>query len=188
MKKKLRKEVIEKRNSLPSLERKKKDVHIMKKLLTLPEFKKAHTLLFYASFRTEVNTIDMIKESLKIGKRVVLPKVDKDRHRLNLYEIKDIGELIPGDSGIPEPFLPDAKFVNVNDIDLMIIPGTGFDYSGNRLGYGAGYYDAFLSDMHEKIPLIALAYEEQLVQSIPSEPHDIKVDIIVTDKQVIKFT
>jgi len=187
MKKRLRKEIIEKRNSLPLFERKKKDLRIMKKLFTLPEFKKAHTLLFYASFRTEVNTIDMIKESLKIGKRVVLPKVDKDRHRLNLYEIKDTGELIPGYSGISEPFLPDAKFVNVNDIDLMIIPGTGFDYSGNRLGYGAGYYDAFLSDMHEKIPLIALAYEEQLIDSIPPEIHDIKVDIIVTDKQVIKI-
>ncbi|MBM4141538.1 MAG: 5-formyltetrahydrofolate cyclo-ligase [Nitrospira sp.] len=187
MKKKLRKEIIEIRNSIPSLERKKKDLRIIKKLITMPEFKKAYTVLFYASFRTEVNTIDMMKESLKMGKRVVLPKVDKDRHKLNLYEIKDTGELSLGYSGIPEPFLSDERLIDINDIDLMIIPGIGFDYSGNRLGYGAGYYDALLFSMHEKIPLIALAYEEQLVQSIPSEHHDIKVDIIVTDKQVIKI-
>ncbi|MDH5203095.1 MAG: 5-formyltetrahydrofolate cyclo-ligase [Nitrospirota bacterium] len=188
MKKKLRKEIIEIRNSIPSLERKKKDLRIMKKLFTIPEFKKAQTVLFYASFRTEVNTIGMMKESLKMGKRVVLPKVDKDRHKLNLYQIKDAGELSPGYSGIPEPFLPNERLININEVDLVIVPGAGFDYSGSRLGYGAGYYDALLSNMQKKIPFIALAYEEQLVQSIPSELYDVKVNMIITDKQVIKIT
>ncbi len=188
MKKKIRKNVIEKRNSLPPIERKKKDLCIMEKLFTLPEFKKAHNVLFYASFRTEVSTVNMIKESLKMGKRVVLPKVDKDSHRLILYQIKNTGELSPGYKGIPEPFLADERLIDLNDIDLIVIPGTGFDYSGNRLGYGAGYYDILFSEIHEKIPFIALAYEEQLVESIPAELHDVKVDMIITDKQVIKIT
>ncbi|MEW6215152.1 MAG: 5-formyltetrahydrofolate cyclo-ligase [Nitrospirota bacterium] len=183
----LRREVLEKRDSIPPSERKKKDVLIRHKLFSMPEFKEVNTILFYASFRTEVETISMIKESLKMGKRVVVPKVDKERHRLRLYEIKDVSELSSGYMGIPEPSLLDERLVNLDDIDLVIIPSVVFDYSGNRLGYGAGYYDILLSEMKRKIPFIALAYEEQIVDSIPSELHDVKVDIIITDKQVIKI-
>ena len=113
------------------------------------------------------------------------PKVDKNKHKLILYEIKDVVELSPGYMGIPEPSSGDDRLVNLGEVDLVIIPGAAFDYSGNRLGYGAGYYDILLSEGKRKIPIIALAYEEQLVDSIPSETHDVKVDIIVTDKRVI---
>ena len=162
-----------------------KDALIKERLFYLPEFIAAKTVFFYASFRSEVETLSMIKESLKIAKRVVLPRVDKKRHRLMLYEIKDISELSPGYMGIPEPSLFDERLINLDDVELVIIPGAAFDNSGNRLGYGAGYYDILLSEGKRKVPVIALAYEEQLVDSIPSETHDVKVDIIVTDKRVI---
>jgi 5-formyltetrahydrofolate cyclo-ligase len=67
----------------------------------------------------------------------------------------------------------------------VIIPGAGYDTSGNRIGYGGGYYDKLLSELTNKIPIIAPAYEEQVVDSIPEEPHDIKVHMIVTDRRVI---
>jgi 5-formyltetrahydrofolate cyclo-ligase len=187
MKKLLRKKVLGKRDSIPPSERKKKDALIMQSLFNLHEFKTAKTILFYASFRTEVDTFNIIEESLKMGKNVLVPKVDKERHRLRLYEIKSLRELSTGYMGIPEPSLPDKRLRELNDADLIIIPGVGFDLSGNRLGYGAGYYDILLSDM-KKVPFIALAYEEQLIDAIPSEMHDVKVDIIVTDEQVIKVT
>jgi 5-formyltetrahydrofolate cyclo-ligase len=75
--------------------------------------------------------------------------------------------------------------MNINDADIVIIPGAGFDASGNRIGYGGGYYDRLLSGLQKEIPVIAPAYEEQVVDSILSEPHDIKVQIIVTDRRVI---
>lgn len=187
MKKFLRNKVLEKRDSISPSERKRKNALIKHRLLNLQEFKMAKAILFYTSFRTEVNTICMIEESLRMGKVVLVPKVDKERHRLRLYEIKDIKELSPGYMGIPEPSLPDERLRETNDIDLVIIPGVGFDLSGNRLGYGAGYYDILLSDIKKKVPFIALAYKEQLVDSIPSEMHDIKVDLIITDEQVIKI-
>lgn len=187
MKKTLRKEALQKRNAIPLLERKRKDALIMRTLFSMSEFEKSHTIFFYVSFRTEVDTISMIKESLARSRRVVVPKVDKEKQRLVLYEIKDTGELSPGYLGIPEPFLEHDRITDINDVDLVIVPGAGFDYSGNRLGYGAGYYDALLSTMQKKVPFIALAYEEQLIDSIPSELHDINVDMIVTDKQVIKI-
>jgi 5-formyltetrahydrofolate cyclo-ligase len=188
MKKLFRKKVLEKRDSIPPSERIKKDALIKHRLFNLQEFKTAKTILFYASFRTEVDTINIIEESFEIGKTVLVPKVDKERHRLRLYEIKNLRELSTGYMGIPEPSLPDKRLREHNDVDLIIIPGVGFDLSGNRLGYGAGYYDILLADMKKKVPFIALAYEEQLIDAFPSEMHDMKVDIIVTDEQVIKIT
>lgn len=186
-KKTLRRKTRERRNTLSSSERSKNDALIKRRLFNIQEFKEANTVCFYVSFRTEVDTIRMIEETLKIGKRVLVPKVDTERRQLRLYEIKEIGELSPGHMGIPEPSLPDERLRNINDASLFVIPGVGFDLSGNRLGYGAGYYDMLLSAMEKKVPLIALAYKEQLLASIPSEPHDVKVDIIVTEEGTIKI-
>jgi 5-formyltetrahydrofolate cyclo-ligase len=188
MKKILRKKVLERRDSIPPSLRKKKDILIKQKLFCLPEFRTAKAILFYASFRTEVDTTGMIEESLRMGKTVFVPKVDKIGHLLRLYETKDLRELSPGYMGIPEPSLPDQRVREIKDVDLVIVPGACFDRFGNRLGYGAGYYDILLSDVKKKIPFIALAYEEQLIDLIQSENHDVRVDIIVTDDEVIKVS
>jgi 5-formyltetrahydrofolate cyclo-ligase len=84
--------------------------------------------------------------------------------------------------------LPDERIIAIDDIDLAIVPGAAFDYSGNRLGYGAGYYDSLLAERKRKMLVIALAYEEQIVDSIPPEEHDVQVDMIVTDKRVIRIS
>lgn len=186
-KKKLRRKMLEKRDSLSPSERSRKDALIRRMLFNMPEFKEAKTVFFYASFRTESETINMIRKTLKMGKRVVVPKVDKERRRLRLFEIKGITELSPGYVGIPEPSLSDERLMDINDIDIVIIPGVVFDYSGSRIGYGGGYYDRLLSKMWKKLPFIALAYKEQLVDLIPSEVHDVKVDIIVTDEGVLRI-
>jgi 5-formyltetrahydrofolate cyclo-ligase len=182
----IRKEVLRKRDELSSNARVLKNSLIRDRLFSLPEFIGAETVLFYASFRSEVETINMIKDSLKMGKRVVLPKVDKRRHLLVLFEIMEMSELNAGYMGIPEPSLRDERAVNIYDIDIAIIPGVAFDSSGNRLGYGAGYYDILLSSS-KKIPVVALAYEEQIVDFIPAENHDVKMDLIITDNRVIRI-
>lgn len=186
MKKKLRKQVLLKRDSIIPSERKKKDVLIKQRLFCLLEFKTAKAILFYASFRTEVDTTGMMEECLILGKSVFVPKVDKIRHRLQIYEIKDLKELSPGYMGIREPSLPADRLRGIEEVDLILVPGVAFDRSGNRLGYGTGYYDILLSGIRKKFPLIALAYKEQLIAAIPIEGHDRKVDAIVTDDQVIR--
>jgi 5-formyltetrahydrofolate cyclo-ligase len=186
MKNILRKDVLKKRDSIPVSLRGKKDTLIKQKLFSLPEFKRAKTVLFYASFRTEVDTNSMIEESLKMGKAVLVPKVNKKLQRLLLYEIKNLRELSLGYMGIPEPSLPDNRLREIEDVALVIVPGVCFDRSGNRLGYGAGYYDILLPHMKENVPFVALSYEEQLVDTIPSEDHDVKIDMIVTDGQIIR--
>jgi len=181
----IRQETLRKRDAIPKGIKKGKDTAIMHRIIQLPEFINAKTILFYASFRSEVDTIDTIKLSLKMGKIIVLPKVDKENNKLNLYEIKDFNELARGYMWILEPSVPDDRSRSLSDIDLIIIPGAVFDVNGNRLGYGAGFYDKLLSTMEKKILLVAPAYDEQIVEKIPAEPHDVTVDIIVTDKRVL---
>ncbi|MGB9715175.1 MAG: 5-formyltetrahydrofolate cyclo-ligase [Thermodesulfovibrionales bacterium] len=187
MKKIIRKEALEKRDFIPHAERREKDELIKFNLFNLSEFKIVKTLLFYVSFRSEVDTISLIEESLQMNKKIIVPKVDEKMHQLRLYEINNLKELSSGFMGILEPSLPDERIRDMKDIDLAIIPGIAFDHSGNRIGYGAGYYDILLSNTKKKPPLVALAYEEQLIDLIPSEVHDVKVDIIVTDKRIIRF-
>ncbi len=136
--------------------------------------------MFFASFRSEVETEPMILRALRAGKRVVLPKVTGKE--LALYEIGDFGaDMERGAWGIPEPktFAP-AK---LDEIDLIIMPGAAFDEQGNRLGYGAGFYDKLLSAF--KRTAVALAFEAQIVSNVPVAPHDIPVGKIVTEKRVI---
>lgn len=181
----LRKELLRKRDAIPPEVRKAKNRLIQERILTLDEFRNAGVIFFFASFRTEFETTELIKISLAAGKRSVLPKVDREKQELVLYEIRDFSELAPGYMGIPEPASPETP-VSMNEVELVIIPGAGFDPHGNRIGYGGGYYDRLLSGLQKYVPVIAPAYEEQIVDLIPSEPHDIRVQMIVTDRQLIR--
>jgi len=180
----IRKEVISRRDALSIETRKAKDENIRRRLLTLPEFTKARAILFYASFRSEVDTMQLLQRSLLEGKTVVLPRVDTSSTSLVLYSIRSMEDLAPGCNGILEPLLNEDRSLNDAGIDLMIIPGVAFDEHCNRLGYGKGFYDRLLS--RKNAPAVALAYEEQILESIPADAHDIKMDKIITDTRIIQ--
>ncbi len=176
----LRKQVAEARGSLSREERESKSRDIEQRLFLLPEFQSASVVMFFASFRSEVDTLPMIRHSLAMGKRTILPKVKgKD---LGLFEIRDFDkDIAPGAWGIPEPreILP----VTIHDVDFMIVPGLAFDLNGNRLGYGAGFYDRILP-LYKK-ETAALAFEIQIVPQVPISALDIPVKKIVTEKRTI---
>ena len=192
MKKKLREKHLKRRDSIPPEQKALQETSIEKRLFELDNFKKANSILMYVSFRSEVNTRKFLDDIHKMGKRLILPLVDARHKVLKLYEVKDNSELAPGYMGIPEPDVRENRRVTIKDIDLVVIPGTGFDIQGNRLGYGGGYYDRLLSYESkqlaevEHIPTVALAFEEQIGEEIPAEPHDIQVDMIITDKRLIR--
>jgi 5-formyltetrahydrofolate cyclo-ligase len=193
LKKRLREKLLKKRDSIPREAKVLKEKAIEKKLFKLDVFKKAGNVLMYVSFRSEVDTGKYLDDVLEMGKRLMLPVVDTRHGIIKLYEIKDTSELAPGYMGIPEPNIRENRRCSIKDIELVIIPGTGFDLRGNRLGYGGGYYDRLLSmesrelaGVKHHIPTIALAFEEQIDGEIPAEPHDIKVDIIITDERIIR--
>ena len=192
MKKRLREKLLKRRDAIPSELKSVKESAIEERLFAHEVFKKAQSILMYVSFRSEVDTRKFLDDIISLGKKLVLPLVDTRHRVLKLYEVKSSDELKPGYMGIPEPGVFRYRRCSLKDIDLVIIPGTGFDPTGNRLGYGGGYYDRLLSmeskelsDV-EHIPTIALAFEEQIGEEIPSEPHDIKVDMIITDRRLIQ--
>jgi 5-formyltetrahydrofolate cyclo-ligase len=193
MKNKIRKDLLKQRDAITPEQKILKESAIEERLFCLDAFKQATSILLYVSFRSEVDTRRYLDDVIKLNKKLVLPAVDSKHRKLNLYEVRDISELEPGYMGILEPRAIDGMSVTLKDIDLVIIPGTGFDRNGNRLGYGGGYYDKLLSyeskqlsGVDKHITTIALAFEEQVGDDIPAEPHDINVDMIVTDKRLIK--
>lgn len=180
----LRNEVLSRRNALSIEARKIKDERIGKLLSALSEFAEAGTILFYASFRSEVDTFELLKNSISKNKTVVLPRVDMQNSSLTLYKIRTLEDLEPGCFGISEPRPEEDRLINPEAIDIMIIPGVAFDEHCNRVGYGKGFYDRLLS--RKKAPAYALAYEEQILGRVPAETHDIKMDKIITDKRIIQ--
>lgn len=203
MKKKIRARLLRKRDSITPELKVQKENAIKKRLFALKEYKRANSLLAYVSFRSEVDTTGFLQDVINSGKKLVLPVVDSRNKVLMLYEVKETTELEDGYMGILEPGVRENREVSLSDVDLVIIPGAGFDLKGNRLGYGGGYYDKLLAGIRDQESgvskkeltpkpqrpgpfLIALAFEEQLEDKIPSEPHDIKMDIIITDNRLIR--
>lgn len=182
----LRKELLSKRDNIPLVVKKSKDQQIAERLFNLPEFKAATTIFFFASFRSEVDTVAMMERALDENKRIVLPKVEGQN--LGLYEINRLDELIPGYMGIPEPsVLSEDRKIAISDVNAVIIPGAAFDETGNRVGYGGGFYDRLLAGIERDIPIIAPTYEEQIIDVVPIEPHDRKITIILTDCREIRL-
>jgi 5-formyltetrahydrofolate cyclo-ligase len=180
----VRAESLKRRDALSREERSAKGHEAARRLWELSGFSEARSVLLYAAFRTEVPTDEMIWVSLGKGKKVLIPKVDTSTHRLSKHVIECLSELEPGYQGIPEP-RTDVCW-KVEDIDLIVVPGVAFDHQGHRIGYGGGYYDRLLPRVKGKKPIVALAFEEQLFESIPHEEHDIPMDIIITDQRVVE--
>lgn len=186
MKSELRRTVLRKRDGLTHWEREGKSRAIGSRLAELPAYREAGTVLFYVEFRSEVITRPMIAEALTSGKNVIVPKVEREGHLLRLFGITDPAtELVPGYMGIPEPDDTRLREYQPADIDLVVLPGVGFDTSCGRLGYGGGYYDRLVEKLRPGTPLVALAFEAQLAERVPCEPHDKPMDCVITEERVI---
>jgi 5-formyltetrahydrofolate cyclo-ligase len=186
MKQTLKSEIFEKRKALSKEEIKEKSNKIKEKLFSLPEFKDAKNILFYVSFNDEVDTQEIIKELLaNKEKNIIVPYVVKNNPILQLSEIKNFNELEPKTWGILEPKDEFIRKFDIENVDLVIIPGIVFDQNGHRIGYGYGYYDRFLKKLDKNVVKIGFGFEFQIVDKIPEEKHDVPVDIMVTEKRVI---
>ena len=154
---------------------------ITENILSLPEYIQAERILVYADYNHEVMTGFLIEEAWKAGKQVAVPKVvGKD---MVFYLLTDFDQLKPGYFGIPEPEA--GETVQWEDA-LMIMPGVAFDRKGHRVGYGGGFYDRFL-EKHKGIKRVAAAFEFQMFEEVPTEPTDISPEIVVTEKEILRF-
>jgi 5-formyltetrahydrofolate cyclo-ligase len=156
-----------------------KSVIIKKKLFSLPEFEKAGYVMFYASKADEVKTDNMIDEALGMGKRVVLPYCAAGENIVP-REITGREDLEKGIYGIYQPKRRDTE-VPLEKIDLVITPGVAFDRHNRRLGRGKGYYDKFLEKLPRGKKTIGLAFDFQIVEDLPEDPHDVPVSKVITN-------
>lgn len=180
-KKKIREEVLTKLVRHKEEERFKKSSRIAKKLFLLKEYLQAKTILFYLSFDGEVDTLRMIKDAIKQGKKVAVPVIRKEKKEMipSLLENLDT-ELKSGPYGVLHPREEYIRPIPLDAIDLVVVPGLAFDEAGNRLGRGMGYYDRFLSRLPKDIPTIGLAFDFQVIRDFPPlEPHDFSVSRVI---------
>jgi 5-formyltetrahydrofolate cyclo-ligase len=147
----------------PELLRKKND-DICRALLSLPEYKAADNIMAYIAFGTEANPETAMHAAAAERRRIMVPD------HFGLIEVTGVF----------------AKRAKAEDIDLVLVPGLAFDENGYRLGYGGGWYDRFTTKLRNGVKLAGLAYEEQVVRSLPAEPHDLRLDMIITDRRIIR--
>jgi 5-formyltetrahydrofolate cyclo-ligase len=183
-KKNLREQAHAARNAQPDKDELSKQ--ICQRLVALPEYQQARVVMYYVDARSEVRTRHYLPEALQHDKKIVVPYcVDG---QLELFHLQSMDELALGMYRILEPKAElrplEAKRPRVEELDLVIVPGVAFDRRGARMGHGFGYYDKLLQRVRPDTPLVALAYECQLFDEIPTENHDIFMDRIVTEKQV----
>ena len=187
MKRLIRARALKARNSLSRRAIESRSRAIARRLFALPEYRRARTVMFYLSHGSEVSTLPMIRAALGGGRRVVLPVTRSRGRRLVPVRIVDPEEVfLPGEEGIPEPRLRAGRTVPLREIDLIVLPGLAFDARGNRVGRGKAYYDIFLKEAPAGAARVALAFEAQMVESIPAAPHDAPVALVLTEKRAIR--
>ena len=181
LKQSLRKQLLKERSEIS--EKDKKDELIFQNLMSLEAYKKARCVLCYVSSKDEADTIAVINQALKYEKTVAVPYCEDDIGNMSFYIINSLDELKNGRYSIPEPDINTAQKLNDFSNSIIIVPALCYDKKGFRIGYGRGYYDRFL----EKHPLfsIGLCYNSLMQDALPVNEHDKRVDIIVTDKDII---
>lgn len=156
---------------------------IGERLMATAEYRKANAVLFYAAKGNEVQTKDMIEAALKEGKKVLLPITDLKNKEIEIAAIDDYGkDLKKGAFGIMEP--KQKRPFDKAQIGVVVVPGLAFDGHGHRLGYGHGFYDKLLKRLNAV--KIGLAYDSQIMERLPAEGHDQRMDLIVTESKVIR--
>ena len=160
------------------------DRKIYYNLIHNEKYVNAKNIFIYVSYKSEVNTHKIIENALLSGKRISVPKVISKKAGMKSFEIKSFSDLQSGKFGILEPHEETVETLS-DTFDLIIVPGLAFDKQGGRLGYGGGYYDRFLCNLKSNALLLALAYDFQLINEVPMEKFDIRINGIITEKSEI---
>jgi len=177
-KKDIRIHVLSRRSKLSKKEWEEKSHLIYKKVAAHPFFLNSDEIYCYIDFRNEVGTKELIESAWKLQKKVAVPKIIGNQ--MEFMYIDSYNELEPGTFGILEP--KTDKKANGNNV-LVIMPGAVFDCKRSRIGYGKGYYDQYLS-LNPDYKTIALAFELQVLEEIPTQLHDIKPKAIITEEEI----
>ena len=187
-KRSLRSRTIAARDALDPAARARDSQAIVAGIAALPSFARACCALLTLPFRSEWDSTPLLEAVLARDAVLALPRVDVPTRMLVLHRVRDPAcEIVAGYRGIPEP-LPHLPRVELRDVDWVLVPGVAFDQEGRRLGYGGGFYDRLLALASPAVPRVAGAFEVQVLPHVPSAPHDLAVDAIVTPSRTVTTT
>jgi 5-formyltetrahydrofolate cyclo-ligase len=183
-KKEIREHILTKRELIDTDIKNQWDESIFNNVINSELYKKANTIFAFVSFKSEVDTHKIIKYAIKDKKTICVPRIQSKQKGMEIFKINDFQQLKKGYFGILEP-LESCPEIDKKEIDLILIPGVAFDRQGGRVGYGAAFYDRFLSNLNKKVDKIALAYDFQVLDNIPMDEHDVRIDGVITEKEII---
>ncbi len=185
-KRELRQELRRKLAAIPPVELQQRSALACRRLCETAEYRRAEVIMLFLSTPNEVDTTQLALQAWADSKRVLAPRVTWDQRRMLPIEIQSLASGVEdGYMGIREPV--EGLPVPVADIELVIVPGLAFDEQGNRLGRGRGFYDRFLAHRDFHGVACALAFENQIVPSVPVSETDARVHMLVTDERVRRF-
>jgi 5-formyltetrahydrofolate cyclo-ligase len=184
----LRQSIIAAREKLAAPDRLRLSRAVIGSVCDLPAYQQAETVLGYLNFGAELGAELWVQQALADGKRVLLPRVNRASRHLDLYEVRDLQhDVAPGLWGIREPLVERCTKVEaLGRVDFILMPGVAFTRKGGRLGYGGGFYDKLLAHVPDRPALVAGAFALQVVQDIPQEVTDRKVEWLVTEDETIR--
>ena len=182
----VRQQISDRLNALGDRDIQQKSAQACKHLCELDEFIQARTVMIYLSLPREIDTSAAILEAFGTGKKVLVPKMIWEDRKLIPVVIETLNcEMEIGRFGLRNP--TGNETLPVSSIELVIIPGLGFDETGNRIGRGAGFYDRFLADNQFSGIRCGLALEDQILNTIPVSDHDMSLDLLVTENRIRRF-
>lgn len=186
-KKELRKTLLGKLLSLTKEELKRRSENVEKLLSGLPIYKESKVIMAYYPLKGEVDVLGMMRKAHAQGKRFCFPVMDLETSGLRAFEVKNFDDdFSVGPFKVTEPDTEKTGEVDIEEIDMLIVPGLAFDYQKNRLGRGEGFYDRFLKRIKPPTIVVGIAFDFQILKRLPTHhPTDEKVDIVVSEKFLI---
>ncbi len=156
------------------------------RLVKSAEFARATTLMLYMPMRSEIDVLSIALEAFRLGKSVCVPRVETGRKAMHAIETSTFDDESMGSDelGVRSPVA--GAQIPAEAIDLVIVPGVAFDTRGFRLGRGGGYYDRFLARLPRTTATVGVCFDFQFVDTVPTEPTDIAVQTIVSDRRRIE--
>jgi 5-formyltetrahydrofolate cyclo-ligase len=180
-KSRIRETLRQRKDAMAPEDRQEKSRKLCHHLMTL--IRDNETVMAYTSKEKEVNTVPLITALLERKNPVIVPIIVKEDVSLRLSYLRDLATLVPSTFGVPEPIGSEIP-ARGEDVDTIILPMLGFDRTGARIGYGAGYYDRFL-EKYPSLHKIGIAFACQEIESLPLDTTDVRMDHIVTEDGVV---
>lgn len=181
----LRKEMAARRAALTQAERLAYDRRLADIFCAQAFFHDAEAVLIYLAFRSETSTDTIIETALQAGKLVAAPQTRRAGQIMRTFRLTNLQDVTVGEWGMREPRVVAEEPIAPEAFDLIVVPGLAFTLRGDRLGYGGGYYDRYLPLIRQDALSVGIGYEFQVIDRLPAEPFDRRVDWLVTPAGVI---